>query len=422
MCYGVSGQVLLGFPTGNPAIERLGYWLLEERGAQLLTTTVRTVRPSLDQALDREVGLITVPHGAEQATIAELERELVYRGMQLFDHEPDLRAPLVEGFHPTSPPPFFIEPNAAMSFGQGNAAPGAGFVLDATHDAMAIANLGFANARSTGSGVRVAVLDSGVEATRRPGVVVDELNVMEWDDPQLKSDVSDGHGHGTHMASIIARHAPQADYVIVKVADDTGCTTTWHVMAGLATVPDCQVINVSIASSPQATQFACAPMSDELVSANLAAVVRDVSSRDAVVVAAAGNKALAHLAYPARVGDCVAIASVNSNLDLSSFSNHGVVDHAGNPHHAVFVAPGGDEQDPHGAVTEQVGTDSATGAQPYFGTSYATAYATAAVALFRADNPGHDRSQTIAALTSSADNAFAGYNQQKHGNGLLRLP
>jgi subtilisin family serine protease len=251
--------------------------------------------------------------------------------------------------------------------------------------------------------------------------VVDELNVIDWDDPQLKSDATDGHGHGTHMTSIIAQHAPRADYVIVRVADDGGCTTTWHVMAGLAAVPDCQVVNISIASSPQATHFACASLSDELVSVNLAAIVRDVCARDAVLVAAAGNKALAHLAYPARVGECLAVASVNAKFELSSFSNYGATDHAGNPHLAVFVGPGGDEQNLHGAVTELVGTDTATGTRPYFGTSYATAYATAAVALYRADHPADDRSQTLAALASSADRAFTGYTNQSHGNGLIRL-
>lgn len=422
MCYGVSGEVLLGFPTGNPAIERLGYWLLEQRAAQLLSSTVESVRPSIEEPIEWEVGLISVPPGAEQTTIAELQRELVYRGMQLLEHEPTLHEHLLMGFHPTSPPPFVIEPNAAMSIGQGAATPGPGFVIDDGHDALAIASIRFANCQREGAGVRVAVLDSGIDANRRPATVIDELNVIDWDDSLRRSDASDGHGHGTHMASIIGQHAPRAEYVIVRVADDAGCTTTWHVMAGLATVPDCHVVNISIESSPQATRFACGELSDELVSGNLAAVVRAVSSRDTVLVAAAGNKGQAHLAYPARVGDCIAVASVNASLRLSTFSNHGTMDHAGRPHQAVFVAPGGDEEDPQGAVTEAVGTDLATGTKPYFGTSYATAYATAAVALYRSDRPGDDRTQTLAALASSADKDFAGYNQQAHGNGLIRLP
>ncbi len=164
--------------------------------------------------------------------------------------------------------------------------------------------------------------------------------VMAWDDPALRNDVTDGHGHGTHMARIIAGHVPRAEYLIVRGADDAGCTTTWHLMAGLAAVSDCHVLNVSIASSPQATQFSCGPLSDELVSGNLAAIVRDVSRRDAVIVAAAGNKALAHLSYPARVGQAMAIVSVNSKKDLSSFSNHGIRDHEGAMHPAVFGSRG----------------------------------------------------------------------------------
>lgn len=216
-------------------------------------------------------------------------------------------------------------------------------------------------------------------------------------------------------------HVPRAKYLIVRVADDAGCTTTWHLMAGLAAVSDCHVLNVSIASSPQATRFSCGPLSDELVSGNLAAIVRDVSQRNAVIVAAAGNNNLDHLSYPARLGQAMAIVSVNSKRDLSSFSNHGTSDHEGKEHPAVFAAPGGDEQDQSGAVTEPVGTDAGTGIKKYFGTSYATAYATAAVALHRGIHPDHDRAQTIATLTENADKAFPGYDVRRHGKGVITL-
>lgn len=84
-------------------------------------------------------------------------------------------------------------------------------------------------------------------------------------------------------------------------------------------------------------------------------------------------------------------------------------------------APGGDEQDQSGAVTEPVGTDAATGTKKYFGTSYATAYATAAVALHRGTHRGHNRAQTIATLTADADDAFPGYDVARHGNGVITL-
>jgi hypothetical protein len=423
MCYGVPGQILFGFPVGDPAITRIGYSVLEQRGAPTLTRIVRDLRPDLKTTLPHEVGLVEAAPGTEQRTIASLHQEVAFRAMELSAHDPATYSGAARlAFAPESDPPFLIEPNAPMATSHPAAAP-TDFVLNPTHDAAAVAMLGLGVGQ--GAGVRVGVLDSGFTAplcSSLQGVNPSTaLNLLDWDDQSLKHDVDDGDGHGTSMAGIIHEHAPSADLVVVRVADDSGCTTTWHVMAGLAVAVDCQVLNVSIASSPQATAFACSHLSHELVSANLAAIVRDTSARDAVIVAAAGNQAKSELSYPARIAQSLAVVSVSSTKALSGFSNHGTQDDACQPHPYVFAAPGGDGQMASGMVTEPVGADT-QGLEEFVGTSYAAAYATAAVAQYRGLHANKTRDEVLTDLVANADNTFTGYDKAKHGHGVLTVP
>ena len=80
-----------------------------------------------------------------------------------------------------------------------------------------------------GAGVKVAILDTGIDLTH-PDLVANidaslGLNCMTSGPPQ------DGHGHGTHVAGIVAADdngfgvvgvAPDAQVVPIKVLDDTG--------------------------------------------------------------------------------------------------------------------------------------------------------------------------------------------------------
>jgi subtilisin family serine protease len=411
--------VLVGFPTGNPAVAQIGYQILENFSATTLTSVVGAHRPELHDSLAIEVGLVPCKVGQQQRTINAIQKELAYRAIQQFDHQAALRADLVSALQPGSTTPFMVEPNALFATGQGGG--GIDFVLDKVHlgHARSVLNLGAAT--STGSGVRVGILDSGIDAAFTPASVVQRSNIMAGNNVAASSDISDGHGHGSQMANIIATVAPDADYAFGRIADASGCTTTWHLIAGLAVVRDCHVINLSIASSPQATTFACSSLSDEVVSEILATVVHDTCERDAVVVAAAGNKTVASLSYPARLEESIAVVSVNSANTLSSFSNYGTSAHNGAKHNAVFAAPGGDDAKKGAPATERVGSNAA-GTKDYFGTSHAAAYASGVVALYRSGNPSHDRAQVLTALRVAADRGFAGYAAGKHGQGVIRLP
>jgi|SRR5579859_950939 len=142
----------------------------------------------------------------------------------------------------------------------------------------------------TGAGVTVAVLDSGVDFSHPDltgHVIAVNVNLSA-------SGPSDGFGHGTHVAGVIAGQdaagqyvgiAPGADVVSVKVSDDAGVTHESDVLRGLQWVSQHQAsyniraLNMSLSGSvPQS--YATSPMD---------AAVENVWHQGVTVVASAGN-------------------------------------------------------------------------------------------------------------------------------------
>ncbi|MGW2094222.1 S8 family serine peptidase [Promicromonospora sukumoe] len=109
----------------------------------------------------------------------------------------------------------------------------------------------------TGEGVTVAVLDTGIDATHPD---LDEVVAGERDFTG-KGEVTDGAGHGTHVASILAGSgeasdgvnqgvAPDADLLVGKVLDDNGNGTLSGVIEGMewAAAEGADVVNLSLGS------------------------------------------------------------------------------------------------------------------------------------------------------------------------------
>jgi subtilisin family serine protease len=115
----------------------------------------------------------------------------------------------------------------------------------------------------TGAGARVAILDTGIDLTHPD--LVPNLDIGLGRNCMGPGPPQDGHGHGTHVAGIVAAAdngigvigvAPQARLVPIKVLDDTGqgqwsnliCAIDY--LTGLATdgdpTNDVQVANMSL--------------------------------------------------------------------------------------------------------------------------------------------------------------------------------
>lgn len=92
-------------------------------------------------------------------------------------------------------------------------------------------------ARGTGKGVRIAVLDSGIE-TSHPGLngleLADDIAIVE-DGLRLRNTPGDGcdlYGHGTAMAGILRAAAPEAEIGSIRVLGEALSARTAIIMEG----------------------------------------------------------------------------------------------------------------------------------------------------------------------------------------------
>lgn len=178
-----------------------------------------------------------------------------------------------------------------------------------------------------GAGIRVAVLDTGIDHLHhdlRPNFHGGVSFVPG-------EDFTDGNGHGTHVAGIIGARqngsgivgvAPNCDLLSVKVLDRRGSGRySWIINGIIWCVRNrIDVINMSLGGPApvQALQNAC----DYAL------------RRNVVVVAAAGNNGPADdsVGYPGRYDSVIAVSAVNESGNIASFSSRG--------HQVDLAAPG----------------------------------------------------------------------------------
>lgn len=148
----------------------------------------------------------------------------------------------------------FAEPNALQEAPEStrNSVWAIGGDLDTYGSQWAPQALRLADAQAaagTGSGVRVAVLDTGVDlihpllaprlARRGDGTVLGRDFVDDDADPSEEGDRSDpGFGHGTHVAGLVALAAPGARLMPLRVLDRGGRGNAWVLAEALAWAVD----------------------------------------------------------------------------------------------------------------------------------------------------------------------------------------
>ena len=169
-----------------------------------------------------------------------------------------------------------------------------------------------------GEGVRVAVLDTGVDPTHP--LLSGRVQVIgegEWGLGSLERELgidSDGDslvdeafGHGTHVAGIVATVAPAAEILVIRVLDSDGVGSAFDLARGLYRALEwgAQVINLSLVLSGESEVI------DE--------VLHDLRQRKVIVVGAAGNRP-GQPYYPASESDVLSIAAVDQQLALATYS------------------------------------------------------------------------------------------------------
>jgi thermitase len=170
---------------------------------------------------------------------------------------------------------------------------------------------------TTGSGIKVAILDTGV-ASDHPDIgpkVVARANFS------TAATGEDKYGHGTHVAGIVAASAnntigvagvcPACTILDGKVLDDTGSGSTSHVAAGIywAVSNGAKVINMSLGQS--------------LPSRTLETAVKYAWKNGVVIVAAAGNAGTQDRIYPGAYRNVIAVAATDNTDAKASFSTYG---------------------------------------------------------------------------------------------------
>ncbi|OQR60958.1 hypothetical protein B6E66_27455 [Streptomyces maremycinicus] len=307
-------------------------------------------------------------------------------------------------------------PSGTARTGQRAAAPGIRWIsLDGVRRASldkSTAQIGVPVARQAGydgHGVRIAVLDTGVDETHPDLAGRQEAERNFSGSPDAK----DRFGHGTHVASIAAGTgaksggtyegvAPGARILDGKVLGDDGYGSFSAIIAGLewAAAQQADIVNLSLGGQDQ-------PGIDPVEEA----VDRVTTESGLLVVAAAGNTGpdAGTVSSPASAEKALAVGAVDANDAVASFSGRGPTADS------LVVKP--DITAPGVDITAAVAPDSVIaredGEQPpgyatISGTSMATPHVAGAAALLKQQHPGWKSAELKAALVAGARPVGAG--------------
>lgn len=188
-------------------------------------------------------------------------------------------------------------------------------------------NAGLAWNTSTGKGVTVAVLDTGVDLDHED---LQANLVPGYNAISAYTSADDDQGHGTHVAGIIAGVAgngkgiagiaPDAKIMPVKVLNSAGSGSSDWIVAGMRYVAkqkNVQVANMSLG----------AYMYDILE----VKAVKELNNAGILLCAAAGNESESGYSYPACVPEALSVAALTSvstaqncsKARLATYSNYG---------------------------------------------------------------------------------------------------
>ena len=179
---------------------------------------------------------------------------------------------------------------------------------------------------STGSSdVTVAVIDSGIDYTH-PDLAANYAGGVDFMSPD--GDPMDDHGHGTHVAGIIAAAlnnltgtpgraegvagvAPHARIRAYKVCRADGTCDDFAIQQAIArAITDgAKVINMSLGETAY--------------SQSLDEAVQDAWNAGLVIVAGAGNDGTTERFYPAALDNVISVAAFDEDHLRASFSNYG---------------------------------------------------------------------------------------------------
>lgn len=244
---------------------------------------------------------------------------------------------------------------------------------------------------TTGSGIKVAVLDSGV-ANDNDDITPKVVARKNFTNGETGDD---NYGHGTHVAGIVAATAentigvagvcPGCTILDGKVLNDSGIGSSSSLANSInwAVSNGAKVINMSLAVRASRT---------------LETAVNNAWSKGVVLVAAAGNGGNQTKMYPAGYTNVIAVAATDNHDLKASFSTYGA-------NWVDIAAPGVNVYSTFPNHTFVLGTQNkrAMGYDVGNGTSMSSPIVAATAALAWSTNPGATSSAIRTKIESTAD-------------------
>lgn len=183
--------------------------------------------------------------------------------------------------------------------------------------------------KSTGKGVKVAVIDTGCDLNH-PDLkdsLIDGKNFVEPNSPP-----QDRNGHGSHVAGTIAASnnslgmvgvAPNAKIIPVKALGDNGNGDLDN------------VVNAIIWSVDNGADIVTMSLGSSYSNSSLYRAIKYAESRNVVIFCAAGNSGIGvDIMYPAKYEETISIGAIDINLNRTDFTCSG--------NSLDFLAPGHD--------------------------------------------------------------------------------
>ncbi|MFJ7825477.1 S8 family peptidase [Psychrobacillus sp. NPDC096623] len=264
----------------------------------------------------------------------------------------------------------------------------------------------------TGKNVKIGILDSGIDTEHRDLKVAGGYCALS---NQCATGIpyDDNHGHGTHVAGVIAAKAndtgtvgiaPNAQIYSIKVLNEFGKGTTGSIIRGIewAIENDLDILNLSITSTTY-----------DAVMENTLKVAYE---KGMLLVGAAGNEALVQpkgnsVTYPAKFSSVIAVGAVTDELAKLPESSIGAELEIAAPGYAIFS-------------TYPNEWDFSDGKQDGYthlsGTSMAAPHVTGVLALYRERFPSMTNVQLRALLTSLAKDLGTPGRDSSFGFGLVQ--
>jgi len=379
----VPDEVLVEIPVGMTvsalrAVERrLGLTLIASRDFTLISAHVNRYR---------------IAKGRSVAdTLRALRAEAQVSGAQpnyVFALQQDATEPLPASNYGEPKP---LDTPIAASAGPAPVAGEADYALQYTIAALHLAE---AHRLATGKGVRIAIIDSGIDAN---GAEIKGRVVARFD---AVGGTFEPHAHGTAIAGAILAHAklvgvaPDADVIAIRAFTGEGGPngaegTSFHILEGLefAAEENARILNMSFAGPHDAM---------------LARALAAMRAKGVAEIAAAGNGGpQSPPLYPGAEPGVVAVTATDSKGRLFALANRGA--------YIAMAAPGVDILLPAPADSVQIVS----------GTSIAAAHITGIAALMLQKFGTLTPDTLVSALDAGAHKPAASPAPQDYGAGLI---